>query len=220
MPDNTPNWDLPPERFMTDEEIGKVLLKAHELFDLGVARKRKPLVRDAMIIFTALYTGLRRAEICDLMVRNLHLGNGRSHMVVRGKGGKVRTVHIGKEYKRVLKRYLVWKADNRELRPDAYLIRSSKSERYTPTALWKRWRKYAPNGHRLHDCRHSVSSQLLRSGSSVRAVASVLGHSRLSTTAIYLHVSPDIMREGMDRMEALARDAMKRVGRDSPPVVS
>ena len=40
MPENTPNWDLPPERFMTQEEIGKVLLKAHELFDLGVANNR------------------------------------------------------------------------------------------------------------------------------------------------------------------------------------
>jgi integrase len=215
MPDNTPNWDLPPERFMTDEEIGKTLLKAHELFDLGVARRRKPLVRDAMVIFTALYTGLRRAEICDLMVRNLHLGNGRSHMVVKGKGGKVRTVHVGKVFKKILKAYLAWKAENGELHPDAYLIRSSKSEKYTPTALWKRWRKYAPNGHRLHDCRHSVASNLLRSGAPVKVISETLGHRRLSTTMIYTHASPAALQSSMCALESLAKDAMKLVSKGS-----
>ncbi len=82
------NWDLPPERFLTQQEIGALLLKAHELMALGKARRRKPLVRDAIVIFTALYTGLRRAEICGLMVQDLGIGNGRSHVVVRnGKGG-------------------------------------------------------------------------------------------------------------------------------------
>jgi len=213
MPDNTANWDLPPERFLTQEEIGQVLLKAHELFDLGVARKRKPLVRDAMIIFTALYTGLRRAEICGLMVRSLHLGSGRSHLVVKGKGGKVRTVHVGKEFKKILRRYLIWKAESGELHPDAYLIRNSKCERYTPTGLWKRWRKYAPNGHRLHDARHTTASQLLRAGQSLRMIAAQLGHARLSTTALYAQVAPDMMRQGMDAMESLAKDAMKAAGK-------
>ena len=221
MADNTPNWELPPERFMTQEEIGKLLLKAHELFDLGVARKRKPLVRDAMIIFTAMYTGLRRAEMCDLMVRDLSLGSGRSHVVVRkGKGGKPRTVHIGKAFKKILKRYLLWKAESGELYPDAYLIRSSKSERYTPTALWKRWRKYAPNGHRLHDARHTTASQLLRAGQSLRMIASTLGHSRLSTTALYAQVAPELMQQGMCAMESLAKDAMKRAAKGSAPTSS
>ncbi len=217
MPDNTPNWDLPPERFMTQEEIGRLLLKAHELFDLGAARKRKLLVRDAMIIFTAMYTGLRRAEICGLLVRNLHLGNGRSHLVVKGKGGKVRTVHVGKEFKKILKRYLVWKAENGELHPEAHLIRNSKSECYTPTALWKRWRKYAPNGHRLHDARHTTASQLLRAGASIKCISETLGHARLSTTMLYTHASPDALHASMCALEGLAKDAMKRATKGVRP---
>ena len=101
------NWDLPPERFLTQQEIGALLVRAHELMALGKARKRKPLVRDAMLIFTALYTGLRRAEICELMVQDLGIGNGRSHIVVRnGKGGKRRVVHVGKAYKAILRDYI------------------------------------------------------------------------------------------------------------------
>jgi len=160
-----------------------------------------------------LYAGLRRAEICGLMVRSLHLGNGRSHLVVKGKGGKVRTVHVGKEFKKILRRYVIWKAESGELHPDAYLIRNSKCERYTPTGLWKRWRKYAPNGHRLHDARHTTASQLLRAGQSLRMIAAQLGHARLSTTALYAQVAPDMMRQGMDAMESLAKDAMKAAGK-------
>lgn len=204
------NWDLPPERFLTQQEIGALLLKAHEIMALGKSRKRKPLVRDAMIIFTALYTGLRRFEICGVMLQDISVGAGRSHLVVRnGKGGKRRTVHLGKAYKTILRDYLLWKSEQGELHPEAYLIRNTKSENYTPTALWKRWRKYAPNGHRLHDARHTVASQLLRSGQSLRMIAATLGHSRLSTTLTYAQCAPDMMVEGMNQMESLAKVAMK-----------
>ena len=213
------NWDLPPERFFTQQEIGAMLLKAHELMALGKARKRKPLVRDAMIIFTALYTGLRRFEICGLTLQDISIGAGRSHIVVRrGKGGKRRTVHVGKAFKAILREYLVWKSEQGELHPGSYLIRNSKSENYTPTALWKRWRKYAPNGHRLHDARHTVASQLLRSGQSLRMIAQTLGHSRLATTAIYAQCAPDMMVEGMNQMESLAKDAMKAAAKASSVV--
>ncbi|MFZ4394587.1 MAG: tyrosine-type recombinase/integrase [Kiritimatiellia bacterium] len=216
---DTANWDLPPERFLTQQEIGGLLVRAHELMALGKARKRKPLVRDAMIIFTALYTGLRRFEICGLMLQDLGIGNGRSHIIVRnGKGGKRRTVHVGKAYKAILREYLVWKSEQGELHPEAYLIRNSKSEFYTPTALWKRWRKYAPNGHRLHDARHTVASQLLRSGQSLRMIAQVLGHARTSTTAIYAQCAPDMLVEGMNQMESLNKDAMKAAAK-SPATV-
>lgn len=213
------SWDLPPERFLTQQEIGALLIKAHELMAMGKARKRKPLVRDAMIIFTALYTGLRRFEICGLALQDISIGAGRSHIVVRrGKGGKRRTVHIGKAFKAILRDYLIWKSEQGELHPAAYLIRNSKSESYTPTALWKRWRKYAPNGHRLHDARHTVASQLLRSGQSLRMIAATLGHQRLQTTAIYAQCAPDMMVEGMNQMEALAKDAMKAAAKTSSVV--
>jgi integrase/recombinase XerD len=153
------------------------------------------------------------------MLQDISIGSGRSHIVVRnGKGGKRRTVHIGKAFKAILREYVVWKSDQGELHPDAYLIRNSKSEFYTPTALWKRWRKHAPNGHRLHDARHTVASQLLRSGQSLRMIAATLGHSRLSTTAHYAQCAPDMMVEGMNQMEALAKDAMKAATKSSAVV--
>ncbi len=208
--DGNKHWEPGPERFLTRQEVGTLLAKAEELMLRGKARRRKPLVRDAMIIYCALYTGLRRFEICNLMLQDISIGNGRSHVVVRrGKNGKGRTVHIGKDFKRILKDYLVWKSEQGELTPDSYVIRNARGECYTPTGLWKRWHKYAPNGHRLHDARHTNASLLYQATRDLRMVQQQLGHSRITTTTVYATVCPELIQDGMNQMERLARTALK-----------
>ena len=80
-------WELTPEKFLNTHELSQLLRRAQEIYDLGMARKRKGLIRDWFLIHTALFTGLRRAEICQLMVSDLHIGNGQSHIVVRTRKG-------------------------------------------------------------------------------------------------------------------------------------
>ena len=196
--DGGKSWEPGPERFMTRQEVATLLAKAEELMLRGKARKRKTLVRDAMIIRCALYSGLRRFEICNLQIQDLCLGNGRSHLIVRrGKNGKGRTVHIGKEFKHLLKEYLVWKSEQGELTPDSFLVRNARGERYSPTGLWKRWRKYAPNGHRLHDARHTNASLLYQATRDLRMVQQQLGHSRITTTTVYATVCPELIQDGV-----------------------
>ena len=208
--DGGKQWEPGPERFLPRQEVGTILAKAEELMLRGKARRRKPLVRDAMIIYSALYSGLRRFELCSLQIQDLCLANGRSHLVVRrGKNGKGRTVHVGKEFKRLLKDYLLWKAEQGELNPDSYLIRNARGECYTPTGLWKRWHKYAPNGHRLHDARHTNASLLYQATRDLRMVQQQLGHSRITTTTVYATVCPELIQDGMNQMERLAKSALK-----------
>lgn len=210
-------WEPGPERFLTRQEVGALLAKAEELMLRGKARRRKPLVRDAMIIYSALYSGLRRFELCGLQIQDLCLANGRSHLYVRrGKNGKGRTVHVGKEFKRLLKDYLVWKSEQGELHPESYLIRNARGERYTPTGLWKRWRKYAPNGHRLHDARHTNASLLYQATRDLRMVQQQLGHSRITTTTVYATVCPELIQDGMSQMERLAKSALKPALKPAP----
>lgn len=212
-------WEPGPERFMTRQEVATILAKAEELMLRGKARKRKPLVRDAMLIYCALYSGLRRFEICELRIQDLCLANGRSHLIVRrGKNGKGRTVHIGKEFKHLLKEYLVWKSEQNELTPASFLIRKARGERYTPTGLWKRWRKYAPNGHRLHDARHTNASLLYQATRDLRMVQQQLGHSRITTTTVYATVCPELIQDGMNQMERLAKSAVKSAPAATPVV--
>ena len=61
-------WVLTPDRFLSKEEIGKLLKRAEELRSLGVAKSRKQPVRDWLIIRLALLSGLRASEVAALRV--------------------------------------------------------------------------------------------------------------------------------------------------------
>ena len=209
--------ELTPDKYLNEVELGHLLRRAEELWTLGVANERKGLVRDSFLIHTAIFTGLRNNEICQLKAEDLRIGNGESHLIVRhGKGGKQRTVHIGKDYKSVLKRYLYWKMDNGELDEGSYLMRTERAEKYCPSSLWRRWKKYCPKT--LHSARHTNATLLYRaSGNNLRAVQKQLGHSRITTTQIYADVSIEAMRDAMSAMEKLALSVKKGPGRQADP---
>ena len=204
------NWELTPEKFLNEVELAHMLKKAEELYILGEVKKSKAFVRDAFLIQTALLTGLRNSEMCDLKVVDLKIGNGQSHLIVRhGKGNKERTVHIGKEYKRILKRYLKWKMEQGELEPESYLLRTQRSKKYTPSAFWRRWKKYCPKT--LHSARHTNATLMFQaSGSNLRMVQKQLGHSRITTTQIYADVMPDVMQANMTSLEKLTKNICKQ----------
>lgn len=198
------NWELTPEKFLNPHELATLLNRAEELYVLGTTRKRKALVRDWFIINLAVNTGLRRKEMCDLKVADLHIGNGQSHLVVtNGKGGKRRVVHIGKEFKAALKRYLQWKFDNGELTPDSHLLRTERSQKYCVAGLWYRWKKYCPK--KLHSARHAFGTYAYQATKDLRLVMKQMGHAKPSTTSIYADCTPEVITRGMDEMERLTR---------------
>ena len=202
-------WVLTPDRFLSKEELAKLLKRAEELRSLGVAERRKQPVRDWMIIRLALFSGLRANELCTQKVTDCFVGYSRAELLVRrGKGGKQRVVKIGPELKRDLRWYLRWKSENGELHPDALLLRSQKSERLSTSAIWRRWKKYCPV-HRLHDARHTNATLLYEATKDLRLVQKQLGHSRPSVTAIYADVCDEKAREGLKAMELLAKNAGK-----------
>ena len=199
-------WELTPEKFLDRGEVATLLRKADELWTLGEVRKRKDWVRDAFLIHTALSTGLRNSEICDLKVSDLRIGNGSSYLIVRnGKGSKMRRVHFGTEYKRLLKRYLIWKESHGELNADAHLLRTKRSPRFCKSALWRRWTKYCPQ-KTLHSARHTFATLVYAaSGQNLRLVQKALGHSRVTTTTIYCDVMPEVAVAAMNSMDRLMR---------------
>lgn len=203
-------WTLTPDRYLSKEEVGKLLRRADELRALGVSKNSKQAVRDWMIIRLALLSGgLRASEICDLKITDCHIGYSKSDLLVRrGKGGKMRVVKIGPDLKKDLRWYLRWKAQANELHPDAYLLRTKRSERLNRSALWRRWNRYCPQ-HRLHDARHTAATLLYEASRDLRLVQKQLGHSRPSITAVYADVCDEKAREGVAAMEQLAKKAMK-----------
>ena len=199
-------WELTPEKFLDRGEIASLLRKADELWSLGELRKRKDWVRDAFLIHTALSTGLRNSEICDLKVSDLRIGNGSSFLIVRnGKGSKLRRVHFGTDYKRLLKRFLVWKEAAGELEADSYLLRTKRSVKYCKSALWRRWTKYCPQ-KTLHSARHTFATLIYAaSNNNLRLTQRALGHSRITTTQIYADVMPEVAVAAANNMERLVR---------------
>lgn len=203
------DWELTPEKYLNAEELSRLLRKAEELYVLGMAKRRKSFVRDWMIIHTAIFTGLRRAEICNLRVADLRIASGQSHIVVRTrKGGKTnQVVHVGREYKRTLKKYLHWKMDNGELTPDSYLLRTARTEKFSVSGLWLRWKLYCPK--KLHSARHTFATMTYQATKDLRLLQRQLSHSRITTTSIYADVTPEQICAGMDAMERLTRAVCK-----------
>lgn len=199
------NNELTPDKYLNAYELSQLLKKAEELYIIGTTKKRKALVRDWLIIQTAIFTGMRRSEISNLKVENLRIGNGQSHIILttRKGGKKDQVIHVGKDFKSTLKKYLQWKMDNNELTPGSYLLRNERCEKYTPAGLWYRWKKYCPK--KMHSARHTFATMTYQATKSLRLVQKQLSHSKITTTQIYADVSPEEICIGMNSMEALTR---------------
>lgn len=201
--------ELTPDKYLNAVELSKLLKRAEELYIIGTTKKRKALVRDWFIIHTAIFTGMRRSEICNLKVEDLRIGNGQSHIIVttRKGGKKNQVIHIGKDYKHTLKKYLQWKMDNGELTPDAYMLRNERCVSYTPAGLWYRWKKYCPK--KMHSARHTFATMTYQATKNLRLIQKQLSHSKITTTQLYADVTGPECCAGMDLTAQLIRTLCK-----------
>lgn len=148
-----------------------------------------------VVLEIALGSGLRVAEIASLACGDLSLGKNSGSLLVRcGKGGKERAVIISGRLCRLLEDFMAWKKSMGQARDgESPVITSGQAGRFMSTrALQKMFsRLLAAAGvshHRFHDLRHTYGSYLLRaSGNDLVFVKDQMGHSDITTTAVYLH---------------------------------
>lgn len=150
-------------------------------------------MRDKAMLELLYATGLRVSELVGLRLPDINLERG--FLVVMGKGSKERAVPMGESAVAALKDYL---AGARQvllngLDSDVVFI-SSKRRGITRQMFWERIKFYtfkAGIGKNIspHTLRHSFATHLLDNGADLRAVQAMLGHSDISTTQIYTHVS-------------------------------
>jgi len=142
--------------------------------------------------------GLRIAEVAGLRLRDLNLSG--QTVVVTGKRQKMREVPIGHVATAALKEYL---AVRREIHPEAAtderVFLSRKGKGITTRMIryiFSEAIRYLATEKRLspHALRHSFATHLLQNGASLRAIQEMLGHSSLSTTQIYTHLSIERLR--------------------------
>lgn len=152
-------------------------------------------LRDRAILELLFSTGLRVSELTNTNRDQINLQN--QEFSVRGKGGKIRIVFISDEAKKVLGEYLRKRTDIDE----ALFVRLSvggnndaDSLRLTPRSVQRIVKHYAKKAGIVknvhpHTLRHSFATDLLANGADIRSVQSMLGHSSITTTQIYTHVT-------------------------------
>lgn len=175
--------------FLDPEEVER-LLDAADGKDLASLRDRAFLE----LFFSA---GLRVSELVSLDRDMINLD--RQEFSIRGKGGKVRIVFISDTAKSALERYL----NKRQDIDPALFIRfkentnphaDNTSLRLTARSIQRTVKKYATKAGIVkdvhpHTLRHSFATDLLHNGADIRSVQAMLGHSNITTTQIYTHVT-------------------------------
>ena len=158
--------------------------------------------RDRAILELLFSSGLRISELCSLNRDSIELKRG--EFSIRGKGEKVRVAFISDAAKKSLQGYLDRRAD---MEGALFVnLRSGKSEkssetnRLTPRSIQRLIKRYAIKAGITkkvtpHVMRHMFATNLLANGADIRSVQAMLGHSNISTTQIYTHVTNKQLKE-------------------------
>ncbi|MFQ5450831.1 MAG: tyrosine recombinase XerC [Nitrospinaceae bacterium] len=169
--------------------------------------------RDRAIFELFYSTGIRISELVGLVLEDLHLDH---RMVkVRGKGKKERLLPLGGKCIDAIQDYLAfrekWMKDRAASQPvprEVFLNHRGKS--LSTRGVRKIMEKYIkqnyfPGKISPHSIRHSFATHMLEAGADLRSIQEMLGHSSLSTTQKYTHLTIDRLAETYDKAHPRAR---------------
>jgi tyrosine recombinase XerC len=152
--------------------------------------------RDQAILELLYATGLRVAECCGLDVDDLDRGQGTVRVL--GKGNKERIVPVGDAALQAVEAYLAMRSGGK-----GPLFTNARGGRLTVRSAHRVVRRQAGAAgltRRVtpHTLRHTFATHMLGEGADLRLIQELLGHSRLSTTQRYTHVSPEHLMKVYD----------------------
>ncbi len=149
-------------------------------------------LRDAAMLELLYATGLRVSELIRVKIDDLVLDAG--FLRAFGKGSKERIVPFGDTARAAIMAYVERGRPHFNRRNDVHLFLSNRGRPMSRQSFWMKIVKYARQAGittRIspHVLRHSFATHLLENGADLRSVQLMLGHSDISTTQIYTHVS-------------------------------
>lgn len=163
-------------------------------------------VRDKLVFDLLIHTGTRISEILNLKLSDIDFEN--NSLRILGKGDKTRIVPINSLILESVKEYI---EEFREL----FIPSKSKSELLFPNIsrnnYWLRLKNYVKKAGiekniYPHIFRHSFATIMLSNGANIRHVQEMLGHSSVSTTEIYTHVSKNKLKNIHDSIDFRGKD--------------
>lgn len=175
---------------LTEQEIN-TLLQQPKIADCNG-------LRDRAMLEVMYATGLRVSEVINLKMSDLHLSLGLIQTI--GKGNKERIIPIGDTAISWLNRYL------QEVRPklmkqkQVCVFLNFHGQPLSRQGIWKKIKQYVQTSQITknvtpHTLRHSFATVLLEKGADLRVVQELLGHSDISTTQLYTHISHQHLTE-------------------------
>ena len=135
-------------------------------------------------------------------------GSGNSECGSR-KGNKERIVPLGKSAVRAIQKYLNEARPKLMKQPNESLFLTQQGKAFTRQGFWKLLKSYAQKAGlevkiSPHTLRHSFATHLLERGADLRSVQLMLGHSQITTTQIYTHVSRERLRRVYEKFHPRA----------------
>ena len=184
-------------KFLTEDEIDRLLAAPNISTPEGI--------RDRAVLEVMYASGLRVSELVALKQADVDLLAGL--LVCHGKGSKERRVPLGKSSIHWLQQYAAVKAGyGKQSFPNVFLHRGKPFTRHIAWAMIKRHAERAGiKNVSPHTLRHSFATHLLQRGADSRSVQALLGHSDISTTQIYTHMTDVHLRSAYNRHHPRAR---------------
>ncbi len=192
------------EKVVKDNEaefIDRPKLAKHLPYTLTVSEIDKlldiPLVtvfdyRDKAMLELMYGTGLRVSELISLTVYDIDFYN--AFLRIKGKGSKERIVPINSASLKYLKLYLDKRSLLLKKKTSDELFLNARGEGISRQGFFKNLKKILtkkgmPTNISPHSLRHSFATHLIENGADLRSVQTMLGHSDITTTKIYTHIS-------------------------------
>ena len=184
-------------RFLAEDEINQLFAMP----DISTGEG----IRDRALLELMYAAGLRVSELVSVKEADVDLQGGL--IICHGKGSKERRVPIGKSAIQWLQQYGRVKAGyGKASSPYLFLNRGKP---LTRQFVWTMIKSYAAKAKMKdvspHTLRHSFATHLLQRGADSRSVQALLGHSDISTTQIYTHITDRYLRSAYDKHHPRAR---------------
>ena len=171
-------------------------------------------IKHRLLLMTTYSAGLRASEVLALKAE--HIDSKRMLIKVTGKGGKQRYTLLSQKLLPQLRQYY------KTFRPEILLFPSHRKDKplayETIRSVYEKAREKArvKRGAGIHTLRHSFATHLLEAGYDIRKIQVLMGHSRLTTTMIYLHVSRETLSKIPSPLDLFDPDTTQGGHKDEP----